>query len=216
MFRSILKHCLFLTLFWCGPLNSSFAQSQQVGVELSGALSAIVPKNFFATAYSQRIIPEVGLFYQVHIAGPLSLRTGLRYSLRGFNFEPQQNPYNQDAFWDMHCLSVPLLLLVRFAEVFEVGLGADLAPVVYSNVPLVDDKSTILVGLRGHFSYHLNPQFSVGAYYCYGLTRLLEGWLPQQQVNNFYLNILSGIQVSYSFWQKPSPKEAAQFCPPFL
>lgn len=197
------------------PIFDSQAQFH-IGAEIGTAISAVVPSNQSIPVYAQRISPRAGLYGELDVHTLFSFRTGIFYSLRGFEFGIFPNNYNTDKFWDLHCLAIPLMLVFKPSKQVQVALGLEWSNVVHTNLPLIQVPS-LLFGLRGACGFHITKQLRVSAYYTYSLTKLLEttGVSPSQKA--FYNNILAGISMACVLTTFPKKiKKAKEYCPPYL
>lgn len=196
--------------------TTSLKAQFHIGPEIGGAISAMVPSNQKIPNYAQRIGLRVGGFVEMEISSLFAIRSGLFYTLRGFNFGTISNPYNEAKFWDIHGLNIPMMFVLKLGDQVQMALGLEMNNVLGSNLPLIRLPS-IQMGLRGECGFQINNQLRVSAYYMHGFNKLLEIRTSRPGQNDFYNNIIAGISVAYiaqSFYKKSKP--SIEICPPFL
>lgn len=212
------KLVLTIWLIIIGLLINSFHSQAQfhIGPEIGTAISAIVPSDQDIPEYAQRISARVGFFGEAELIELFSLRSGIFYSLRGFNFGTTPNTYNNSKFWDLHCIVIPLMAVFKPSEKVQLALGVEFNSVVNSNLPLIQTPS-LLIGIRGECGFHVTNQLRVAAYYTHTINRLLEIPASNGKKDGFYNNILAGISMSYVLKSFPNSKnQVEETCPPYL
>lgn len=204
-----------LGLIWVPMLCSSPSQAQyKIGIEMGTSISSLVPSNQNIPTYAQRISSKIGLSTEVESSPLWAFRTGLYYSLRGFHFGSNKNSFNQSDYWDLHCISIPILVVFKASEQVQCAVGLEISNAVGTNIPLIEPRS-FLFGISGECGFHITPSFRVSAHYTHVLSRLLEATIPYPQRGAFYNNILAGISMTYIL-STFSPIETHPPCPSYL
>ena len=194
------------------PLNAQF----HIGSKIETSISAIVPSNQRIPYYSQRVGFRAGAFTALELSPLFDLRSGLFYSLRGFNFGNTPNPYNKDKFWNLHGLNIPLLVVFKLNEQIQIAAGLDMNAVLASNLPVISVPS-LQLGIRGECGFNLTERLRVAAYYMHGFNKLLVIRTNRPSQNGYYNNIMAGISMSYIL-KTVGKKEKIpiEICPSFL
>ena len=152
---------LFLLCIWINNLSaqtSTRLPKWQVGIEVGGVISAMVPSNQDIPYHSQRVGFRAGLYVQQQLPAGFALRSGVFYTLRGMYVDPAGLPGFPFDYWEMHGINVPLMVVYSLNDQVDVALGMEANGIVRSNYPLR--------GYQACKQAHEEPWLSIGPRAC--------------------------------------------------
>ncbi len=190
---------LFLLCIWINNLSaqtSTRLPKWQVGIEVGGVISAMVPSNQDIPYHSQRVGFRAGLYVQQQLPAGFALRSGVFYTLRGMYVDPAGLPGFPFDYWEMHGINVPLMVVYSLNDQVDVALGMEANGIVRSNYPLRGIPG-LQAGPRGAVAFNWTTRLRIAAFYTHLLPRFLPSANAPGQPENFYNNIVSGISSSY-------------------
>ena len=205
-----------LFLFFAMHLSAqSLARPPQweVGLELGGAISAMVPSNQSIPYYDQRIGFRVGGYLQRQLPANFALQSGLLYTLRGMYYNPAAFPSGHVRYWDLHGANIPLMIVYRLSARIQLALGVEFNAVLASNLNLMP-LPLLQWGPRGSVGFNWSARLRIAAYYTHLLGRLLPLPSAPGQPENYYNNIITGICITYRLTANPAEKAPPLPLPP--